>query len=361
MALTRWIPLAIALALAALALVTLAGLMWPSGSGSAQEQRPANDDFGTGPRAEIPVSPLGSEGLNYVNVQPTGGATLQDGESAPCGDIGATVWYFFDAPRTGTFEIDTAGSDFDTIVAVYTLGGFVPSPPGENLADVACADGAGAARLTFDGVQGEGYHIQVGGAGGATGTLRLRVSCSPACPPPNDNWENATQPFFLPFEDRLNTSGATLQAGEPAACGFTGATVWYKLAVSEPGIGVTVDARESDFAPAIALYESQFVPSPPGGLTELRCVLNIPGSPAVLGFEPEPFKTYLVQIGGQQGATGNLVVRMTCPQGECALLGGGIPGPETGQGGGGPDAVATPAAGGAPGVRGPDTGSGGYR
>ena len=74
---------------------------------------PVNDMFGT-PVAltELPASISGSN----VN------ATMQDGEPQPGGysSAGASVWFQFTAPTTGLVQIDTYGSDFDTVLAVWT-------------------------------------------------------------------------------------------------------------------------------------------------------------------------------------------------------------------------------------------------
>lgn len=91
--------------------------------------------------------------------------------------VGHTVWYTV----TGTGDpvtIDTAGSDYDTVVAVYTESGGVYDP-------VACVDDVLLdpvgrtlqASVTFDTVAGETYYVQVGGFPESYpyGNLRLTV------------------------------------------------------------------------------------------------------------------------------------------------------------------------------------------
>src|SRR5262245_26526542 len=81
---------------------------------------PANDSFG----AAAAISALPST-VNATNVQ----ATLEGGESpnlSNCTDrssttIGSTVWYTLTVSQGGsTVQIDTAGSNFDTVLAVHT-------------------------------------------------------------------------------------------------------------------------------------------------------------------------------------------------------------------------------------------------
>ena len=101
-------------------------------------------------------------------------ATLEAGEVQPsCAPIGNTVWYRYTAPVTPIqLAVDTAGSDFDTVVAVYTdvLGSDV---------EIGCRDDNGdseQARVQFFTVPGRTYWIQVGGYGGDAGNLQLRTS-----------------------------------------------------------------------------------------------------------------------------------------------------------------------------------------
>ena len=125
--------------------------------------------------------------LPFVDVRDTTAATLEQGEQRPCGDIGATVWYeFVSPPLDVALSVDTAGSDFNTVLAVYTLTAIVPSPPG-GLTLISCVDDAGGplARLQFAAKANTTYYIQAGGAAGATGLLKIALDCTPACPPPN--------------------------------------------------------------------------------------------------------------------------------------------------------------------------------
>jgi hypothetical protein len=108
-----------------------------------------------------------------VTVRRTGGTALEP--EAPCilqseeGDfevpLGHTAWWTF----TGTgspVTVDTAGSDFDTVIVVYV-------DDGGSLTQVGCNDDDQGlqARLTVPTDAGVTYLVQVGGFGGATGSL----------------------------------------------------------------------------------------------------------------------------------------------------------------------------------------------
>jgi hypothetical protein len=95
--------------------------------------------------------------------------------------VGSTVWYKV-VGTGGPITIDTAGSDYDTVIAVYTAdgaGGFTPVPG-------ACVDDVPLepigrtlqAAVTFDSLAGVTYYVQIGGypQSFTYGNLRVRVS-----------------------------------------------------------------------------------------------------------------------------------------------------------------------------------------
>ena len=94
-------------------------------------------------------------------------ATKEAGEPNHAGNIGgASVWYAFTAPATGVYSLNTFGSNFDTLLAVYT-GATVST-----LTTVASNDDANtgvASSLTFNATAGVVYHIAVDGFNGGTG------------------------------------------------------------------------------------------------------------------------------------------------------------------------------------------------
>jgi hypothetical protein len=84
---------------------------------------------------------------------------------------GRTVWYRF----TGTgapVTVDTAGSGFNTMLAVYAVDG-------DTYTEVACADDhwreTWQAHATLDTQRGVEYLVQVGGVGGQSGILKVAL------------------------------------------------------------------------------------------------------------------------------------------------------------------------------------------
>ncbi|MGI8809038.1 MAG: Calx-beta domain-containing protein [Acidimicrobiales bacterium] len=105
--------------------------------------------------------------INGSNV----GATKETGEPAHAGNAGGkSVWYRWTAPATGTVSFDTVGSNFDTLLAVYT-GTAVNA-----LTAVASNDDTGGglqSKVTFNVTSGVVYRIAVDGYNGLNGTVKL--------------------------------------------------------------------------------------------------------------------------------------------------------------------------------------------
>jgi hypothetical protein len=133
---------------------------------------PSNDKFGA---AATITSAQGT--TNGTNIR----ATKETGEPNHVGNAGgASVWYSWTAPSSGSVTIDTIGSTFDTVLAVYT-GSSVGS-----LASVASdhdSAGNGASRVTFAATSGTTYRIAVDGFDGDMGDVVL-------------HWLKPSLPFF---------------------------------------------------------------------------------------------------------------------------------------------------------------------
>ncbi|WP_144400062.1 S8 family serine peptidase [Geobacter pickeringii] len=105
-------------------------------------------------------------------------ATKETGEPNHAGNPGgASVWWSWNAPITGRATINTHGSSFDTLLAVYT-GSSVGS-----LTTIAANDNdgtpGGTSSVSFIAQAGTTYRIAVDGAGGATGTINLAWNLAP--------------------------------------------------------------------------------------------------------------------------------------------------------------------------------------
>ncbi len=126
---------------------------------------PPNDNFPN--RITISGSTASVYGSNAA-------ATKEPGEPNHAGTSGgSSVWWTWTAPRTGTVTISTFGSNFDTLLGVYT-GTSVSS-----LTTAASNDDYGGQQtslVSFEASAGVAYQITVDGYYGETGSITLNVS-----------------------------------------------------------------------------------------------------------------------------------------------------------------------------------------
>ncbi len=180
---------------------------------------------------EFPVTPSNNSCSTPVTVASNGtytattcAATTDGPATGACGpNMSKDVWYRFTPATGGTLSLDTCGSSFDTMLAVYPGA----TCPGGALGEIACNDDAGPngpcantlrSFLNVGVTAGIPYMIRVGGYGNsAGGDLTLHVNFTNPCSA--DFNQDGTVDFFdyLDFVDAFSAS-------QPAA-DFNGDTV----------------------------------------------------------------------------------------------------------------------------------------
>jgi immune inhibitor A len=175
-------------------------------------------------------------GMPFSGTWNSTSATVEGGESSPCGSIGKTLWYRYtppvSPPSTGyDVTVDTIGSDFDTVLAVYEETG--ASPPA-SLSPLMCNDNASGlglqSRVYFTAFPGTVYYIQAGGAAGASGVLAVNADFGM---PPGGISGTVTDGLGTPI------AGASVWASSDACCGYGNATTGpdgtYTVTGLQPG------------------------------------------------------------------------------------------------------------------------------
>jgi hypothetical protein len=133
---------------------------------------PTNDDF---LNATVLTGTSGT--TNGYNIN----ASKEPYEPAHASDVGGhSVWFTWVAPTNGPVDFNTAGSDFDTTLAVYTGGTRISSTGAlTNFTSIAANDddteGGGllTSRLGFNAVAGTTYQIAIDGFAGDSGYYNL--------------------------------------------------------------------------------------------------------------------------------------------------------------------------------------------
>lgn len=113
-------------------------------------------------------------------------------------------------------------------------------------------------------------------------------------PPANDSIAAATVIDALPYNENIQTGGATTEPDEPSWCG-TGNTIWYRYTPPVPG-PVVAEVHNRSASPALAVYEG----TSPSALSITGCADAGP-SGTRLQFWAMPGTTYWIQIGEQGG------------------------------------------------------------
>jgi len=269
--------------------VAMFGLVAP-----AQAAAPANDTMAAPTFLELD-SPLS---------QPTAEATTEVGELVPgCQpEFGHTVWFTYAPSADRTIAITTEGSDYDTVLAVYSGG-----------VELACSDDVGpgdtTSRVQVDVVSGSTYLIQAGGFQQNAGQLSISSSQYVAPPAPaNDNFA-AAEILSVGDSALVDTTAATDEQAEPTdpqLCPI-GSAVWYRYDANSTGALTVSAGGGTTFDTLLAAYEGESLES----LQRTACnrwgeVFS--ASASRIRFGVKAGHSYYVQAGGNSGAVGSLVL-----------------------------------------------------
>ena len=256
---------------------------------------PANDAFAT------PWELAGEEASAEVD---TRGATRETGEPLAAGP--ASVWFTWTAPSHGGVEVDTAGSDFDTILGAYTGAG-----PASALKLVASNDNVAqstrTSRLRFRTTAGTTYRFLVNGATpAATGLARLKLRLTP--PPANDMLAASADLGSAPVAGASgNLLGATAEPGEPAHFSYEPATssVWYSWTAPHRG-SLTIKAT-AGFQTVLAAYRGDT----PVGLQRVADQAQAwNGGPEQIRIRVEAGETYRIAVDARYGGLGEFTLAL---------------------------------------------------
>ncbi|MDP3984497.1 MAG: cell wall-binding repeat-containing protein [Acidimicrobiia bacterium] len=285
-------------------LITLAIALAVGPLPSAGAAAPTNDDFANSEA----LGPLPS-----TVTQSTADATLEGSEpSSSCASafvLGATVWFEYTAEATGTLTADTDGSDYDTVIGVWTGSAL------NNLVEVGCDDDGGdglQSSLSFTAQAGVVYRFQVGGYNAAVGSLTFNLaSDTPPLPTvANDNFADAEILGPLPSTVTQSTVDATLEPGEPGPS-YVQATVWFGYTAVATGL-LIADTDGSDFETMIGVWTGTSL----GNLTEVDTDESYVGpdyDQVRVEFTAQEGVPYWFQVGGYYGDWGDLTFMVTAP------------------------------------------------
>lgn len=173
---------------------------------------PGNDDFEAARELEFSNGLI----LRFGNLA----ATKQVGEPNHAGSQGgASVWFSWTAPITGSVRFSACQASFRTLLAVYTgssLQSLNPVASSDNPLSPGCWMGTKPEGLAFNIEAGTRYRVAVDGYGGATGGFNFEI---------NTSSERLSAPAVAPntriskrkVRTRRGIARFTLAASEPGA------------------------------------------------------------------------------------------------------------------------------------------------
>jgi hypothetical protein len=185
------------------------------------------------------------------------GTTKEPGERNHAFNAGGkSVWWSWVAPSNGLYRLDTAGSSFDTLLAVHTGSALnTLTLVGEHDGDPA--DNFFVSRVQFQAVGGTEYQFAVDGYQGASGDVILNLAAvvpGGVVVAANDNF--AQRIAFLGQTNQVSasTTNATKESGEPNHGGNAGGhSVWWSWSAPISG-RVTLSTTNSSFDTTLAVY-----------------------------------------------------------------------------------------------------------
>jgi len=174
---------------------------------------------------------------------------------------GASVWYAFTANQAGQLQVNTFGSGYDTVLAIF-------SGTCTSLTELACNDDSGGLQSQAAlGMAAYQLVLILAGAYGSYfgGDLHFNLRFAPR--PPNDDCADATLIEAAPFHDSLDVLAATPEAvGEPPiSCVPAERSVFYTYTPPRSG-SLTVETCGSDFRTVIVVFRGTC-----GSIEEAAC------------------------------------------------------------------------------------------
>jgi len=239
----------------------------------------------------------GSSGTAADN---NGNATIEEPEPFHAGnDGGKSLWYRWTAPNSGPATIDTLGSTFDTLLAVYT-GSTV-----DGLTEIASNDDSGSGTLslvTFTAVAGTTYWIAIDGYFDGIETDSGSITLHWLLTPDNDAFANAQVLSGHALSITDNSVGATKEISEPSHAGNVGGrSLWFRWVAPTNGLTI-VSTLGSSYDTLLGVYTGGSV----GALTPVASNDDFLGLSSEVTINAINGLTYSIAVDGYNGAEGSI-------------------------------------------------------
>ena len=164
-----------------------------------------------------------------------------------------SLWWKWIAIGNGRLQVNTKGSEFDTVLAVYT-GSSLASLRAVTSNDNAVT-GVKYSQVDFTTTRGTTYYFAVDGKSGVSGAITLTGSGTSLSGPSNDNFTSANAVSGTTWKVSGSNFNATRETDEPNHGGTTSgyASVWFQWTPTASGM-YTLSTSESGFDTLLGVY-----------------------------------------------------------------------------------------------------------
>jgi subtilisin family serine protease len=227
-------------------------------------------------------------------------ATGEASEPDHCGVSSpqASLWYQWTAPVDGALSVDTHGSDFDTVLAIYTgsqLG---------NLTEQGCNDDDEDLQsgLLVPVESGDSLYIAVDGFADEVGDILLNYALTTLEVPGNNDFLSAN-----PIVGNTAVEGSNINGdGEPDEPNHAGVATplsssWWNWTAPDDG-NVEISTFNSNFDTVLAVYTGSNV----GALSQVAANDDSTGLTSLVRFAVVADTTYRIAVDGYEQDTGNI-------------------------------------------------------
>jgi hypothetical protein len=180
-------------------------------------------------------------------------ATRETSEPAHAGQTAAkSLWWKWTAIGNGRLQVNTKGSGFDTVLAVYS-GSSLATLRAVTSNDNA-ATGVKYSQVDFTTSRGTTYYFAVDGKSGASGAITLTGAGTSLAGPSNDNFTGATSVSGNSWTTSGSNFNATRETDEQNHGATTGyCSVWHQWTPSVSG-SYTLTTVGSGFDTLLGVY-----------------------------------------------------------------------------------------------------------
>lgn len=211
----------------------------------------------------------------------------------------ASVWFRWRAPANGIWVVDTAGSDFDTTLAVYsgnTVGSLTLRAANDDFFGLQ-------SRVQLSVAGGSIYYVAVDGFLNSEGQVLLNYAFDGGEPPQNDSFSRRVDLGRGSATVTGTNIGATAEIGEPnhAQVSLPLASAWWSWRPSVSG-DVVISTAGSSYDTTVAVYTGSTL----GSLTVVAENDDFDGLASQVGFPVEGGVSYAIAVDGFASRVGDI-------------------------------------------------------